>query len=57
MISTRQLTTIGAVLAIAVSGIALAQTAPDHHSMGPDQQKMMESGRDRKRRVNCISPT
>jgi hypothetical protein len=44
MISTRQLTTIGAVLAIAVSGIALAQTAPDHHSMGPDQQKMMESG-------------
>src|SRR5215472_3464037 len=44
MISTRQLTTIGAVLAVAVSGIALAQTAPDHQSMGPDQQQMMESG-------------
>jgi hypothetical protein len=32
------------VLATVVSGIALAQNTPEHHSMGPDQQQMMESG-------------
>ena len=32
------------MLAVAVSGIALAQNTPEHHSMGPDQQQMMESG-------------
>jgi hypothetical protein len=47
MVSTRQLVTIGAVLALAVSGIAFAQTVPDqplHHPMGPDHQQMMQSG-------------
>jgi hypothetical protein len=43
MISTRKLVAI-AVLAAAASGIAFAQTMPDHHSMGPDQQQMMQSG-------------
>jgi hypothetical protein len=44
MLSTPKLVAIGAVLAVAASGIALAQTMPDHHSMGPDQQQMMQSG-------------
>jgi hypothetical protein len=34
MLSIRKLVTIGAVLAAAASGIAFAQTMPDHHSMG-----------------------
>ena len=44
MPSNRKLIALGAVLAVAVSGIALAQNTPEHHSMGPDQQQMMESG-------------
>jgi hypothetical protein len=45
MLSTRQLVAIGVVLAIAASGTAFAQTTPDHHSMGSDQQQqMMQSG-------------
>jgi hypothetical protein len=44
MLSTGKLFAIGAVLAVAASGIAFAQTMPDHHSMGPDQQQMMQSG-------------
>ncbi len=44
MPSTRKLVAIGAVLAVAASGIAFAQTMPDHHSMGPDHQQMMQSG-------------
>ena len=44
MLSTRKLVALGAVLAVAASGIAFAQTTPDHHSMGPDQQQMMQSG-------------
>ena len=44
MPSNRKLIAFGVVLAVAVSGIALAQNTPEHHSMGPDQQQMMESG-------------
>ena len=44
MPSNRKLIALGVVLAVAVSGIALAQNTPEHHSMGPDQQQMMESG-------------
>jgi hypothetical protein len=44
MLSIRKLVTIGAVLAVAGSGIAFAQTMPDNHSMGPDQRQMMDSG-------------
>jgi hypothetical protein len=44
MLSTRKIVAIGAVVAVAASGIALAQTIPDHHPMGPDQRQMMESG-------------
>ena len=44
MLSIRKLVTIGAVLAVAASGIAFAQTTPDHHSRGSDQQQMMQSG-------------
>jgi hypothetical protein len=44
MLSTRKLAVIGAVLAVAASGIAIAETAPDHHSMGPDHhQQMMQT--------------
>ena len=43
MFVTRKLIAIGAVLG-AATGMAFAQTAPDHHSKGPDQQQMMESG-------------
>jgi hypothetical protein len=45
MLSTRKLVALGAVLAIAASGTAFAQTTPDHHLMGSDQQQqMMQSG-------------
>jgi len=45
MLSTRKLVAIGAVLAVAASGTALAETmSGDHHSMGPEHQQMMESG-------------
>ena len=36
MPSNRKLIAFGVVLAVAVSGIALAQNTPEHHSMGPD---------------------
>ncbi len=35
MLSTRKLVAIGAVLVVAATGVAIAQTMPDHHSMGP----------------------
>lgn len=42
---TGKLIAIGALLLVAASGVALAQTMPDHHSTGPDQmQQMMQSG-------------
>src|SRR5271166_1185385 len=44
MLSTGNLVAIGAVLVVAVSGIAFAQTMPDRHSMGADQQQMIQSG-------------
>jgi hypothetical protein len=44
MLSTRKLVVIGAVLAVAASGIALAEMTPGDHSMGPDHQQMMQSG-------------
>jgi hypothetical protein len=45
MLSTRKLVAIGAVLAVAATGVAIAQTMPDDHSMGPDHmQQMMASG-------------
>jgi hypothetical protein len=42
MISTPKLVAIGAVLAVAASGIALAETMPGDHQMGPDHQQMMQ---------------
>ena len=36
MPSTHKLIALGALLAVAVSGIALAETAPGDHPMGPD---------------------
>jgi hypothetical protein len=44
MLATRRLVAVGAVFAIAASGITFAQTTPDHHSMGADQQQMIQSG-------------
>ena len=44
MLSTRKLISIGAVLAVAASGIALAETAPGDHPMGPDHMQQMPSG-------------
>ena len=44
MLATCRLVAVGAVFAIAASGIAFAQTIPDHHSMGSDQRQMMQSG-------------
>jgi hypothetical protein len=45
MRSTRKLVAVGAVLAITASGIALAETTPGDHSMGPDHmQHAMPSG-------------
>jgi len=45
MPSTHKLIALGAVLAVTVSGIALGQTAPGDHPMGPDhmQQHSMPS--------------
>src|SRR5215471_13740583 len=43
MPSNLKLIALGVVLAVAVSGIALAQNTPEHHSMGPDQHQMMQS--------------
>ena len=40
MLSTRKIVSIGAVLAVAASGIALAETMPDHHSMQSGQHPM-----------------
>jgi hypothetical protein len=44
MLATCRLVTVGAMFAIAASGITFAQTVPDRHSMGPDQQQMTQSG-------------
>ena len=45
MPSTRKIVAIGAVLAVVASGIALAETAPGDHPMGPDHmQQAMPSG-------------
>ncbi len=45
MLSTRRLVAVGAVLAMAASGIALAETMPDQQPMGPARmQQMMQSG-------------
>jgi hypothetical protein len=45
MLSTRKLVAIGAVLTVVASGIALAETMPGDHPMGPDHmQQMMQSG-------------
>ena len=44
MLSTPKLVAIGAMLAVAASRIAFAQTMPDQHSTGPDQQQIMQSG-------------
>jgi hypothetical protein len=43
MLSTAKIVAIGTVLAVVVSGVALAQMSPGDHSMVPDQQ-MMQSG-------------
>jgi hypothetical protein len=42
MRSTHKLVAISAALAVAASGIALAETMPDQHQMGPDHQQMMQ---------------
>ena len=39
MSSTRKLLAVGAMLAVAASGIALAETAPGDDQMGPDQMQ------------------
>jgi hypothetical protein len=45
MLFTCKLVAVSAVLAIAASGVALAQTIPDHHSMAPDHMlQTMPSG-------------
>ena len=44
MLSTRKIVAIGTVLAVVVSGVALAQMTPGDHPMGPDHQQMMQSG-------------
>jgi hypothetical protein len=45
MLSTRKIIAFGAVLVVAAAGVAIAQTMPDHHSMGPEHMKqMMASG-------------
>jgi hypothetical protein len=44
MLSTRKIVATSAVLAVVVSGVALAQMTPGDHPMGPDHQQMMQSG-------------
>ena len=39
--STRKIVAIGAVLAITAAGVALAETTPGDHSMGPDHMREM----------------
>jgi len=45
MTSTCRFITLGAVLAVAASGIALAETTSDHHTMGPGQTQEMTRSR------------
>ena len=45
MLSTGKLVVIGTVLAVAASGIALAETMPDRHQTGPDPMQQMQSGK------------
>jgi len=52
MPSTRKLVAIVAAL-VAASGIALAQTMPDEHSMGPDHQQMINPGNTRWVQARC----
>jgi hypothetical protein len=44
MLSTRKLAAIVVVAAVAMSGITFAQSVPDRHSIGVDQQQMTQSG-------------
>jgi hypothetical protein len=45
MLYTRKLVVVGVVLAVAASGLALAETMPGDHSMGPDHMpQTMPSG-------------
>ena len=45
MLSTRKIVAIGALLVITATGVALAQTTPGDHPMGPDHMRqMMGSG-------------
>jgi hypothetical protein len=44
MLSTCKIVAIGTVLAVVVSGVALAQMTPGDHSIGRDHQQMMQSG-------------
>jgi hypothetical protein len=44
MLSTRKIAALGMVLAVLVSGIALAQMTPGDQPMGSDHQQMMQSG-------------
>ena len=39
MLSTRKIVAIGAVLAITAAGVALAETTPGDHPMGPDHMQ------------------
>ena len=39
MLSTRKILAIGAVLAMTAAGVALAETIPGDHQMGPDQMQ------------------
>ena len=41
MVSTRKIIGVAAVFAIAASGVALAQTMPDHHPMAPEHMQQM----------------
>ena len=44
MLLTPKIVAIGTVLAVVVSGVAIAQMTPGDHPMGPDHQQMMQSG-------------
>jgi len=41
MLSTRKLVAIGAVFVVAAAGVAIAETMPDHHSMGSGHMQEM----------------